>query len=235
MTNLARQICNNFWQQTLLIVFAGLSSFAFAKEPLSAIVDIKGVKLEQQLLAHYQKVLTKALQQDVRVAQKSILSARAFDILITDNTSLMPSWYQPVYVLDTLPAFNRITLAEQSGEVKLSAAVKRPFVLSTIKHTYPAEDAGTAVRLLKSNKVDAIVDYVKNNSFYRSIGQKLDFTVLSEQTNIIVKFKDGELENAFSQSSVDLANLKHFDNELTAEILPSGNHIDWFLVGKSIN
>ena len=76
-----------------------------AKEPLRAIVDINGVKVEQQLINNYRSILAQALGQEVIVEQKSVFSAKSFDILISDNSALMPSWYQPVYILDIFACY----------------------------------------------------------------------------------------------------------------------------------
>lgn len=219
----------------LLISCLFISEVLASENSLHAVVDIENIQVNKAILLRYQAMLSNSLGQKVYVHQNKDLTIKAYDIVITDDLLKQENWYRSHYIFDYVPAINKLMLSKETKSPTLTAIVSRPFTPSNIKLVYKAENKDTALRLFKSGKVNAIVDYEKNNSLYRGLGNSVHYQKVSSRKTIFAKFKQASLASKFNTAAIDLDNEDKYASEEIATSHDEQSQIHWYFIGKKIN
>ncbi|NMP32019.1 hypothetical protein HII17_10610 [Thalassotalea sp. M1531] len=194
-----------------------------------ASIHISTVKLNGATLLRYQQILQNALGQSVNVAEAiNLLNA---DILITDALQQNSQWIKSYYLLDTIPAFDLITLSVAQVSNPLYGAIRHEYLLKSQQNSYIVDDRDSAVKLLAKNKIDGIIDFRENQARYYRELPNVVITPLSEKKAVYVYFRDANMAANYSKSAISLKHTPKKNSNRQSD----SDALQWYLIVKKFD
>lgn len=184
-----------------LILFPDSSVLANNKQQgsLQVWLDIEQVKLSRQSIDRYKRILSQVFKLPTTFNTEQSDNT---NIIITSRSGGLESghWIKSELLIDTLPSFSLITLTDKkSSQQPLTGAVRRPYVYKTAGQVYMLDDMNVALKLLKNKRLDSILDYTKESSYYLFDTPTLQQTKLSEAQEVYIYFKNQQMMTQFEQ------------------------------------
>jgi uncharacterized protein (TIGR02285 family) len=191
-----------------------------AIQPLTVLLDLKPVNANQMLIDEYQQFFAQVFS---RQAVFTTNERKNIDIIIANSLDVENQnlWSKSEYLLDVVPAFSITQVRDNpSIDYKKLGSVTRPYMHELSRGSYLIKDMDAALIALKNKRIDGIIDYTKESSYYVFDNPELVQVTHSEKQPLSVFFKSSAMRQLF-ESFLDMRPITPKNNQLGISPAPS--------------